>query len=291
MFRLNEMLDTLNSLKIFKIQIWNEGGMSLPSINELITLKGKTAIVTGAASGIGKATALRIAEAGASLYLIDIDYEGLLKVKDEASKYGVEIELSKVDLSRKEEIDNFWDSIRGKEPDILVNNAGIYIFKDFIDVDEEFLDKIMKINLYSMFWMCQHMIRSRNEKGGIIVNVSSIESILPFAKDLVHYDMSKMGIIALTRALAKEYSSKKFRINAVVPGGIETESVKKLKVKTLLGFDIDRMLTGIEFKARLPIGRFGSPDEVARVILFLVSELSSYITGAVIVVDGGFTSA
>lgn len=265
--------------------------MSLPSIYELISLRNKTAIVTGAASGIGRATALRLAEAGASLYLLDIDYEGLSSVKDEASKYGVEVKLSKVDLSRKEEIDNFWRSIEGMEPDILVNNAGIYIFKEFTDISEDFLDKVMKVNLYSMFWMCQHMIKSKNDRGGIIVNVSSIESILPLAKDLVHYDMSKIGVIALTRALAREYGKKGYRINAIVPGGIETESVKKLKEKTLLGLDIDRMLTGIEFKSRLPMGRFGHPDEVARVILFLVSELSSYITGAVVVVDGGFTSA
>ncbi len=264
--------------------------MSLPRIHELISLKGKSAIVTGAASGIGRATALRLAEAGASLYLLDIDYDGLSKVRDEALNYDVKTELFKVDLSKKEEIDNLWNLIKGREPSILVNNAGIYIFRDFIDVDEAFLDNIMKVNLYSMFWMCQNMVKSRDKKGGIIVNVSSIESILPFAKDLIHYDISKIGVLALTRALAREYSRMGFRINAVVPGGIETESVKKLKEKTLLRLEISRVATGLQFMSRLPIGRFGHPDEVARVILFLVSELSSYITGAVVVVDGGFTS-
>ncbi len=265
-------------------------GMSLPSLSDLVSLKGKTAIVTGAASGIGKATALRLAEAGASLQLLDIDYDGLVKVKDEVSRYRVEAEIFKVDLSNKGEIDNFWNSIKGREPDILVNNAGIYVFKDFVDVDEMFLDKIMKVNLYSMFWMCQHMVKSRSGRGGVIINVSSIESILPFAKDLVHYDISKIGVISLTRALAKEYSRKGFRVNAVVPGGIETESVKKLKEKTLLKLELSKVITGVEFLSRLPIGRFGHPDEVARVILFLASELSSYMTGAIVVVDGGFTS-
>ena len=205
--------------------------MSLPRIHELISLKGKTAIVTGAASDIGRATALRLAEAGATLYLLDIDYEGLSRVRDEALGYGVEIELFKVDLSREEEIDRFWSSIKEREPDILVNNAGIYVFRNFIDVDDVFLDNIMRVNLYSMFWMCQNMVRFRDKKGGIIVSVSSIESILPFARDLVHYDISKIGVLALTRALAREYGKIGFRINAAVPGGIETESIKKLKEK------------------------------------------------------------
>jgi len=284
-------LAIIRSLKLFKIQIWMNGRMNLPRIHELTSLKGKTAIVTGAASGIGRATALRLAEAGASLYLLDIDYEGLSKVRDEALGYGVEIELFKVDLSRKEEIDRFWSSIKGREPDILVNNAGIYVFRNFIDVDDVFLDNTMRVNLYSMFWMCQNMVRSRDKKGGIIVNVSSIESILPFARNLVHYDISKIGVLALTRALAREYSKIGFRVNAVVPGGIETESIRRLKEKTLLKLEISRMVTGVQFMSRLPMGRFGHPDEVARVILFLVSELSSYVTGAVVVVDGGFTSS
>jgi len=264
--------------------------VDLPKLYDLISLKGKKALVTGAASGIGRATAFRLAEAGADLQLIDINLEGLDTVVEEVSSHSVEAEKFRVDLSSKKEIDNFWNTIKGDEPDILVNNAGIYVFREFLKIEEEFLDRIMRVNLHSMFWMCQHMIRSRLEKGGVIVNVSSIESMLPFAKNLVHYDISKIGVIALTRALAKEYSKYGFRINVIIPGGIETESVKKLKEKTLLTLDIDVIKSGVEFKSRLPIGRFGHPDEVARVILFLASDLSSYVTGAAIVVDGGFTS-
>ena len=203
--------------------------MDLPSLHDLISFSGKRALVTGAASGIGRATSLRLAEAGAELQLVDIDSERLSEVMNGVSKYGVRAEMFVVDLSRKDEIDRLWNMINGREPDILVNNAGIYVFREFLTIDEEFLDKVMRINLYSMFWMCQKMISSRLDRGGIIINVSSIESILPFAVNLVHYDVSKIGVVALTRALAKEYSKRGFRINAVMPGGIETESVKKIK--------------------------------------------------------------
>ena len=261
-----------------------------PPLMELLSLKGKRALVTGAASGIGEATAYRLAEAGADLELVDIDVEGLKLVGKEASKFGVEVNLHEIDLSSKERIDELWRELRGREPDILVNNAGIYFFRDFLELDETALERAMKVNLYSAIWMCRHMIRKRLDKGGIIVNVSSIEAILPFATELVHYDVSKIGIIALTRALAREYGGKGFRVNAVVPRGIQTPGVRRLMRKAVLGFDLERMKIGTIFRSRLPLGRFGDPDEVARVILFLVSDLSSYMNGAIIPVDGGFLS-
>ena len=262
-----------------------------PNLAKLISLKGRRALVTGAASGIGEATAYRLAEAGASLELVDIDMDGLRLVGDKISKTGVEVNLYKADLSRKDEIDALWDSLRGREPDILINNAGVYFFKDFLELDEDSLDKAISVNLYSAIWMCHHMIKRRLNKGGVIVNVSSIEAILPFASELAHYSISKIGVIALTRTLAREYGRRGFRINAVVPGGIETPGVKKLMMRTVLRFDLERVRLGAMFKSRLPLGRFGKPDEVARTILFLASDLSSYVNGAILPVDGGFLSA
>ncbi len=264
--------------------------MSYKPLIELISLRGRRALITGAAMGIGKAIARRFAEAGADLELVDINHEKLLEAEKELSEYNVEINIHKVNLENKAEVDALWDKVG--EIDILVNNAGIYVFRDTLEIDEEFLEKIMKINLYSVLWMCQHMIRRRLEKGGgVIINVASIEAIMPFARNLVHYDISKIGVIGLTRALAREYSGKGFRINALVPGGIETEGVKKLRRKAIMGLRIDMIKTAYDFKARLPLGRFGDPDEVARVALFLASDLSTYITGALIPVDGGFLSS
>ncbi len=264
--------------------------LSEPLCN-LLSLRDKTALITGSAQGIGRAAAFRFAEAGSNLYLVDINYEGLIKLKEEIGKrFDVNVEVFKVDLSKREEVERLWNEIKGREPDILINNAGIYVFEDFEKLDPMLLEKTLKVNLESVLWMCQYMIKRRGKKGGIIINVGSIEAILPFATGLVHYDISKAGVIALTRALAREYGRRGFRINAVVPGGIETESVKRLKREAVMKLRRDVIETGRLFMSRLPLGRMGDPDEVARVMVFLASDLSSYVHGALIPVDGGFLS-
>ena len=192
---------------------------TLPSLNELVSLKGKTALITGSAIGIGKTIASRFAEAGADLELVDVNKRGLRTVKRELSKFESEVNIHGVDVSQKDAIDTLWQELSGEEPDILVNNAGIYPFKNFLEVDEAFFKKVMDVNLSSAFWMCHNMIRSRLKKGGVIINVSSIEAILPFASDLVPYNISKTGVIALTRALAKEYGRNGFKINGAIFDG------------------------------------------------------------------------
>jgi len=263
---------------------------TLKSLYELVSLKGKRALITGSAAGIGKAIAYRFAEAGAALELVDINKESLMAAKKELSQFPSETNVHEVDLSQKEAIDALWERLKGKEPDILVNNAGIYPFKNFLEVDDTFLKKVMDVNLNSTFWMCQQLINRRVKKGGVIINVGSIEAIMPFATDLVPYDISKAGIIALTRALAKEYGKKGFRINVIIPGGIVTPGTKEV-ARELLQFKIGPLKSGIGFGLRLPLGRGGQPDEVACVALFLASDLSSYVHGALITVDGGFLSA
>lgn len=262
----------------------------LKPISDLVSLKGKSALITGAATGIGEAIAYRFAEAGGNLELLDINEELLEKVKDELSQFNVIINTHKVDLSKKEEIINLWAKINGNEPDILINNAGIYPFKNFLKVDDTFLQKVMNINFYSVFWMCQCMIGRRLEKGGTIINIGSIEAILPFKEDETHYDSSKAGVIGLTRALAKDYGKKGFKINLILPGGIITSGFKNA-AKEILKLNFSVVKSGIEFKNRLPLGRFGQPDEVALIALVLACDLSSYVHGSLIPVDGGFLSA
>lgn len=262
----------------------------LPSILELVSLKSKKALITGAGAGIGAAIAYRFAEAGANLELLDVDIEKLNKVKEDLSQFKVEIAVHKADLSVKDEIDVFWTKLEGKEPDILVNNAGIYPSRPFFDVDESFLKKVMDINLNSVFWMCQHMIKRRMKKGGTIINMGSIEAVMPLKERLSHYDISKAGVMVLSRALASEYGKHGFRINVLVPGGIWTQGTKSL-AKEAIKFRSDIVKSGIEYKMRTPLNRMGQPDEIARMALVLACDLSSYVNGALIVVDGGFLSA
>ncbi|MEM4269249.1 MAG: SDR family NAD(P)-dependent oxidoreductase [Candidatus Caldarchaeum sp.] len=266
--------------------------MSRKPLKDLISLRGKRALVTGAASGIGLSVAERFAEAGADLILVDVDE----KANDEAARrikdrFGVDVFAKKTDLSKKSEIDLLWGEMSDASPEILVNNAGIYQFRDFLEVDEEFLERMLSVNLKSAFYMCQHFFRVRGERGGVVVNVSSVEAVLHWMKDLTHYGMSKIGLVSLTRSLAREFGDKGFRVNAVMPGGIHTPGTVRVRNEALKKLRLGFLWSGMQFISRIPLGRLGHPDEVALVVLFLASELSSYVNGAVVVVDGGFLTS
>ena len=263
---------------------------TLPGLNDLISLKGKHALITGAAAGIGKAIAHRFAEAGANLSLVDIDGDKLAKTESELADLGAHVSLHVADLSDKSAIDELWANLSGREPDILVNNAGIYPFEQFLDVEEALYRQVMATNLDSVFWMCQRMIATRRKQGGVIINIGSIEAMVAFKEELAHYSISKAGVTALTRALAKEHAKHGFRVNAILPGGIITPGTKRV-AKKVLKLKLDLLKTGMQFMQRLPAGRMGQPDEVARIALVLASDLASYMHGAAIPVDGGFLSA
>jgi NAD(P)-dependent dehydrogenase (short-subunit alcohol dehydrogenase family) len=262
----------------------------LPSLAQLLSLQGRRALITGAAAGIGMAIARRYAEAGAELDLVDVDAAALNRARDELSASGLQVRAHAIDLSRKDEIDALWSELAGSEPDILVNNAGIYPFMHFTAADEAFCRRVMETNLFSVLWMCQHMIRQRRDVGGVIINLGSIEAILPFKEDLAYYSVSKAGVIALTRALAKEHAGHGFRVNAIIPGGIVTQGTMAA-AKGLLHLRLDLLKTAFDFRQRLPVGRFGHADEVARVALVLASDVATYVHGAAIPVDGGFLAA
>ncbi|MEN2997459.1 MAG: SDR family NAD(P)-dependent oxidoreductase [Brevinematia bacterium] len=259
----------------------------------VISLEGKIAMVTGSASGIGRGIAKVLSEAGATIYAVDYDFKLLLDLKKSFEERGKEIRVLHYDLSSRGEVQKLWDEIKNAEPDILVNNVGLYQFRDFLEVDEEFLDRAIDVNLKSCFWMCQFMIKRNIERGrgGTIVNISSVEAVLPFIEGLTHYTASKAGVIAVTRALAKEYARKGFRVNAILPGGIVTPGTKNIAKKALMKFDISILKSGRRFWDRLPSRTLGKPEDIGKVVLALVSDLFSYVHGAVIPVDGGFLSA
>jgi NAD(P)-dependent dehydrogenase (short-subunit alcohol dehydrogenase family) len=261
------------------------------TLSSLLSFEGKTAIITGAAAGMGAATAHRFAEAGANLLLLDIDKKGLQALEKELAPISSSIFTYRVDVSNKGEINSFWESLHEETPDVLINNAGVFPFKEFTETDEEFVNQVMGVNLFSVYWMCQHFIQRllKRNKTGVIVNVSSIEAELPFKEDLAHYSISKAGVSALTRSLARDFGRKGIRVNAVLPGGIQTEGLREAYKEVFK--DPGLLKDGYQFSSRLSLGRMGHPDEIARMILVLASEMSSYMNGALVPVDGGFLSS
>jgi len=241
-------------------------------------LKNKVAIITGAGQGIGRGIALRLAKENCSVVVSDLNEENAQKVADEINQSGQKAIAIKCDVSQKIDVDNLISKTVESfgRLDILVNNAGIYPFKPFMEMTEEDWDKVLAVNLKSIFLSSKAATEVMKE-GSKIVNISSIASIKGFA-GLTHYCASKGGLNGFDRALALELAAKKINVNAVAPGAIETPgaamSDEKIKQQTIAG---------------IPLARMGEPEDIANAVLFLSTEEASYITGQVIVVDGGWT--
>lgn len=263
----------------------------MQSSAQLLAMDGRRILITGAAAGIGRAMALRFAEAGAHLDLVDRDEAGLAALADELACGSRQIRTRVVDLTDRNAITALWEGIGADPPDTLINNAGSYPMRDYEEVDRAFLEKTLQVNLESALWMSQEFIKARKRKGGVIINVSSVEALIPLRDDLIPYGVAKAGVLALTRGLAHAYGRDGFRVNALVPGAIRTPGTNRLRGAAMRGLDVDLIKTGIQFGARLAMGRWGQADEVARVALFLASDLASYVHGAMIPVDGGFLAS
>ncbi len=249
-------------------------------------LKGKVVIITGARRGMGKADAMLFAKNGAKVVLADISQEECELVVDEIKKNGGEGLAVKCDVTNKKEIEEMVKKTVDKfgKVDILVNNAGICQFKPFLELTEEDWDRTLDINLKGYFLCAQAAAREMiKQKSGAIINIASVVmgQIGMGMAGLAHYSASKGGIAALTKTLALEFAPYNIRVNAIAPGAIDTPMAAATKTDPKV---LEATL------AMIPLHRMGKAEEIANTVLFLTSDVSSYITGSIVVVDGGWLS-
>lgn len=245
----------------------------------MFDLKSKVALVTGAARGIGKEIALTLAFQGADVVVTDVA-EGVFDIAKEVEKLGVNSLAVKCDVSNTQEVQDAQKQVieKFKRLDILVNNAGIYPQKPFLEITEEDWNKVLNINLNGIFYVTKAFLPGMVErKYGKIVNLTSISGPFVIFPNLVHYSSSKAAIAGFTKALALEMSPYHINVNAVAPGPIDVS-----------GGQMPEAMTAQIVKA-IPLGRMGKPDDIANLVVFLVSDESNFITGQTIVSDGGYT--
>jgi 3-oxoacyl-[acyl-carrier protein] reductase len=241
-------------------------------------LDGKVAIVTGAARGIGAAIAVRLANEGADIALCDLNEEWLAETAEAVKAAGRNVGCFGVDVSDSEGVNKVVDEVVAAHGgvDILVNNAGITRDTLMMRMSDEDWDAVLNVNLKGTFLFTRAVARPMMKKrAGTVVNIASIIGLIGNAGQC-NYAASKAGVIALTKSSAKEMASRNIRVNAVAPGFIQS------KMTDALSEDIrDKMLGNI------PMKRFGTPDDVADVVVFLAGETSGYMTGQVLTVSGG----
>lgn len=257
----------------------------MTELNELLSLTGKVAIVTGGAKGIGYGISYRLAEAGAKVVVADIDANAAIHASASIDKKGWVAEPLKVDVSKEHDIEhmiNFAHTHFGSV-DILINNAGIYPPKPVEQMTQEDFEKVMHVNLRSVFLATKYAAQvMKKQNSGKIINITSIDALHPSMIGLAHYDASKHGVWGFTKNSALELAKYNIWVNAIAPGGITTPGVQAMNQGAPTSSDVTE-----QFMAKIPMHRMGEPDEIGKVVLFLASEMSSYMTGSQIVVDGG----
>ena len=245
-------------------------------------LEGRIAIVTGAARGIGQAIAVKLASEGADIALCDVEKDWLTETAGLIAATGRRVECFAVDVSNGAAVQAAVDQIAEKfgKIDILVNNAGITRDTLLIRMSEEDWDKVLQVNLKGAFLFTKAVARPMmKQRAGAIVNVASIIGLIGNAGQC-NYAASKAGLIALTKSVAKELAARNIRANAVAPGFIKTKMTEKLTE------DIQKKML-----EAIPLGRFGLPEDVANVVVFLASDAAAYVTGQVLTVCGGMVTA
>ncbi|PZR98345.1 MAG: short-chain dehydrogenase [Chloroflexi bacterium] len=249
-------------------------------------LQGKVAIITGAARGIGRASAIEFAREGARVVIADVNEEGLAETEREAGSFS-DVTYRVTDVSRAADVKALVDDTidRFGKLDVLFNNAGVLTPASVVELDEDIWDRTININLKSVYLGCKYAIpHMLSNGGGSIINTGSVNSLVaePF---LPAYCASKGGILMLTKQVALDYAQQNIRVNCICPGWVDTP-INNPHADMMGG--VDKVLEGIADWQ--PMGRQGQPREIARVAVFLASDDSSFMTGSAVVADGGMTA-
>lgn len=257
-------------------------------VTEVISLKGKTAVITGGAKGIGLGITQRLHEAGANVVVADTDDTTAQEVVSDLNEKRTHSALAvRVDVSQVLDVQNLISATTKEfgSLDIFVNNAGIFPAKTLRDMTIEDFHNVLAINLQGAFLCTKYASEQMILQGvsGKIINVTSIDALHPSMVGLSHYDASKHGLWGFTKNAALELAQHKIWVNAIAPGGIATPGVAAMQGNASAAKSEDISA----FLSRIPMHRMGEPDDIGKVALFLASDLSSYMTGSQIVVDGG----
>ena len=252
----------------------------------MFELKGKNALVTGAASGIGAATARALAAAGAKVYVGDIDFKRGIAVSDEIVEVGGASEFIDIDVSSPKSCLAAASTIHNSDGklDILVNNAGIGHVGTILETSSEDLERLFAVNVRGMFDLTKAFIdRMIEHKYGVVINVASIGGVVAIRERLA-YCTTKFAVVGFTKCLALDHALQGIRANCVCPGRVETEFVQKRIAEYP-----DPEKAYREMAESQAIGRMATPDEIAACVLYLASDEASFITGTALEIDGGFS--
>jgi NAD(P)-dependent dehydrogenase (short-subunit alcohol dehydrogenase family) len=250
----------------------------------LLSLEGKVAIVTGAASGIGRGIALRLAEMGALVFVLDVDDPNGLHTIDRVHEQGANAQFLHCDVTNGADCRSAIQSIIGKtgKIDILCNSAGVAIRKDIVELVENEWDRALDITLKSVYLMSHEIVSHMiHNGGGSIINIGSGWS-LKGGRRAASYCAAKGGVVNLTRAMAIDHGKHNIRVNCVCPGDVDTPMLRSECEQ--LGENKELFL---QEAANRPLARLGTPEDIANAVLFLASPMSNWITGTALVVDGG----
>jgi NAD(P)-dependent dehydrogenase (short-subunit alcohol dehydrogenase family) len=257
----------------------------LVKILERFSLKNKVSIMTGGAKGLGKAMAESLAQAGSHIVIVDLDLETAHQTANALAAEGVRTLALKVDVTNPAEVDQMVDAVVRQfgRIDILFNNAGIAQWVNAEEMNLEDWNRMMSVNLDSAFIVSKAVVKTMiGQKRGSIINTSSMSGVIVNTPQCqAAYNVSKAGVIMLTKSLAFEWAKHNIRVNTIAPGYMETEMIEQFRAQHRDKIDLWTSLT--------PMNRMGKPYELGGLAVYLASDASSYVTGAVCLVDGGYS--